>query len=94
MTEQPKRRPCQVATNGLYLVIDESARKPDGGWRHRCGTDVAPKQVSHPVHDGPFPLSGSGEVRVETVPFCPTCEEEPSPFGLPIVPAESRRRWH
>ncbi|HRY52252.1 MAG TPA: hypothetical protein P5089_00155 [Candidatus Portnoybacteria bacterium] len=46
-----------------------------------CGTEVLAAQILHPIHDGPFPLSGSGRVRTEMAPFCPKCETKPSSSG-------------
>ena len=46
-----------------------------------CGSDIISAQVAHPIHDGPFPLSGSGRCNYETVPYCPKCEGEPSFHG-------------
>ena len=46
-----------------------------------CGTTILTAIVTHPVHDGPFPLSGSGRCRNEEVPYCPKCEEKPSSSG-------------
>ena len=52
-----------------------------------CDGNVMGANVHHSVHDGPFPLSGSGEVKSETVPYCPNCEEKPNPYGMPIDPS-------
>lgn len=75
-----------------YPILNESTRSImfDGTaeWKHdKCGTVLMGAQVAHPIHDGPFPLSGSGQVRLETVPYCPTCEEKPSYHGRPITRA-------
>lgn len=66
-----------------YPVLDES-QLVAGDWIHSCGTVLLGARVHHSVHDGPFPLSGHGEVRVEIVPYCPTCQPTPSPNGSPI----------
>jgi hypothetical protein len=66
-----------------YAVLDESV-EVNGEWLHRCGTVLASQVVSHPIHDGPFPLSGSGQVYRETVPYCPKCHAKPAPHGAPI----------
>lgn len=50
----------------------------------QCGGEVLAAKVAHPVHDGLFPLSGSGECRYETVPYCPRCEVKPAFHGAPI----------
>lgn len=52
----------------------------------KCGTVLLGVRVHHPIHDGPFPLSGSGQVQIEVVPYCPTCQEKPSEYGNPIRP--------
>lgn len=69
--------------NEVYPVIEESARTRDGKeWVHKpCGTILLGKTVHLSVRDGLFPLSGTGEVVRETVPYCPTCETEPSSHG-------------
>jgi len=46
-----------------------------------CGSEIQGTTVYHPIHDGPFPLSGSGKVYKECVPYCPKCEEEPNSSG-------------
>lgn len=51
-----------------------------------CGATIMAVHVAHPVHDGPFPGSGSGEVVTEEVGYCPNCEKKPSPYGAPITP--------
>ena len=88
-----------------WAVIYGAIPDPEQNWKYyimpdfsyacwECGSDIHSKQVTHPVHDGPFPLSGSGEVHNETVPYCPKCEKEPSSSGLPIKesPADIRER--
>jgi hypothetical protein len=68
-----------------YPVLAESTRQAAGGWVHdKCGTELLGAKVYHPIHDGPFPLSGSGRVEIETVPYCPTCQEKPKEQGAPI----------
>jgi hypothetical protein len=49
-----------------------------------CGEKIMAAEVAHSIHDGPFPLSGSGRVQYEAVPYCPKCEKEPSFHGMPI----------
>lgn len=54
-------------------------------WTHTaCGTELLSVSIYHPIYDGLFPLSGSGDVHIERVPYCPTCEEKPSYRGAPI----------
>ncbi len=76
----------------IWLVLAESKGKEGKGFTHNCGTPIQGKSVAHPIHDGPFPLSGFGQVHYETVPFCAKCETEPDFHGLPIDhdPVEKR----
>lgn len=68
-----------------YLILDECTRHENGEYTHNvCGTKIMTVNVRHPVHDGPFPLSGSGEVDLELVPYCPNCQERPSEQGAPV----------
>ncbi|MDD2678685.1 MAG: hypothetical protein PHT91_00710 [Candidatus Nanoarchaeia archaeon] len=46
-----------------------------------CGSEILGARVAHPVHNGPFPLSGSGQCRYEDVPYCPKCEKKPNGHG-------------
>lgn len=68
----------------IWLVLAESKGKEGVGFKHKCGTEIQGARVAHPIHDGPFALSGGGECHYEIVPFCPTCETEPSFHGSPI----------
>ena len=57
-------------------------RKPNDTYRcGDCGRPVFPAEVIHPVHDGLFPLSGSGRTETENVPYCVECEDKPSVDG-------------
>ena len=49
-----------------------------------CNSEIIVAKVAHPIHDGPFPLSGSGKCEYEQVPYCPKCEEKPSYSGMLI----------
>lgn len=50
-----------------------------------CKGTIMAVTVLHPVWDGPFPCSGSGQVkRGDDLPYCPKCEVEPSSSGAPI----------
>jgi hypothetical protein len=61
-------------------------QKADGDFVCRdCGADIMGAQVAHAIHDGPFPLSGSGRCEYETVPYCPKCDPLPSFHGTPIT---------
>lgn len=50
-----------------------------------CGSEIVAAQIAHPIWDGPFPCSGSGQCNYESVPYCPKCEEKPSFHGFPIT---------
>ncbi len=68
----------------IWLVLAESKGKEGVGFKHKCGAEIQGKRVTHPIHDGPFPLSGFGRVHTETIPFCSECEIEPNSSGAPI----------
>ena len=77
-----KRAPGGISRgSGNWIVAEESKRVEDG-YVHSCGTYLQGKNVYLTVRDGNFLLSGSGEVRNETVPFCPKCEREPNAHGI------------
>jgi hypothetical protein len=67
-----------------YPVLAESTRTEDGGWLHKCGTVLLGAHVAHSVWDKRFVCAGFGDVEYETVPYCPTCEVAPPPFGTPV----------
>jgi hypothetical protein len=50
-----------------------------------CSSEILAARVAHPIHDGPFPMSGSGKCHYESVPYCPKCEEVPNFHGSPIT---------
>jgi hypothetical protein len=50
-----------------------------------CHSPIRSARVAHPIHDGPFPLSGFGRCEYEIVPYCPRCETEPSSKGSCIT---------
>lgn len=50
-----------------------------------CGAVIQGVSVAHPIHDGPFPLSGSGECQYSTEGYCPNCDKKPSFHGDPIT---------
>ena len=52
----------------------------------KCESEILVAEISHPVHDGPFPLSGSGKVYREQMPYCPICETIPNSNGKFITP--------
>jgi len=47
----------------------------------KCGEGIKAVKRAHPIHDGPFPLSGYGQCEYEPIPYCPKCEEKPSESG-------------
>ncbi len=49
-----------------------------------CKTDILCITVIFPIHDGPFPMSGSGKTTIQNFSYCPKCEEKPEIHGLPI----------
>lgn len=62
----------------------------DGEWYcKKCHAIVMSINSIVSIHDGPFPLSGSGKTAEVGVPYCPECEEEPEPYRLPL-----RVEWH
>lgn len=84
-----KRQGGQLTEDGEWLVLTESEMLTEEGgglkgWKHSCGETVMVARVHRPVWDGPFKGSGSGQVRVELVPYCPKCEVEPNWSGPPI----------
>ena len=86
MSEQ-KRQSGQITEKDgkkVWLVLSESEGKPGVGFRHKCGTEIMAAKVAHPIWDGPFPCSGSGQCHYETVPYCPECETAPNFNGAPI----------
>ena len=49
-----------------------------------CNSDILAVTVIFSIHDGPFPLSGSGKTVRQQFPYCPNCESKPEFHGLPI----------
>ncbi len=74
------RRP---GSEKLYLRIDNGLECTG------CGSEVAAAKVIRAIWDGLFPCSGSGQTMQSTVPYCPGCEEKPSPYGLPITVSDT-----
>ena len=87
-------------------VVDYGAiPDPDEGWKYyrlpdrnyacwTCNSGILVKTVSNSVHDGLFPLSGSGEVRRQQVPYCPICDSEPKDGIITESIAESLVNEH
>ena len=59
-------------------------KKEDSYICTKCNTEILGARVAHAIHDGPFPMSGSGRCHYETVPYCPKCEEKPNFHGSPV----------
>lgn len=76
-----KRYPGELTDKRLWLVLTESKGKEGVGFTHICGTVIEGVTVYLTVRDGLFPLSGSGDVKREVVPYCPNCEYEPQGSG-------------
>jgi len=74
----------KINTNFVYYTTSEG--KDENYACFNCDETVMGAKVAHPVHDGPFKGSGSGRCEYETVPYCPTCEDEPSFDGTAINP--------
>ena len=67
----------------IYKIIEEDGEIKE--YRcNDCDSEIRATTVAHSIHDGPFPLSGSGRVTNEQVPYCPTCDEKPNFHGSPI----------
>ena len=85
-----KRAPGGISReSGNWTVVEESRHVKDG-YLHSCGTYLMGKGLRLTVRDGIFPLSGSGETRPETVPYCLKCEKEPTygyitPGGVIVI---------
>ncbi|MBN2420840.1 hypothetical protein JXB27_01020 [Candidatus Woesearchaeota archaeon] len=68
----------------VYKIVEENDK---GEQKYKCATcdsDIKGATVAHPIWDGPFPMSGSGQCHYEQVPYCPKCEQIPSSSGTPI----------
>ena len=61
-------------------------QKSDGYSCLDCNVGIMAVERIHSIHDGLFPLSGSGKVEREQIPYCPKCEEKPSTHGKFITP--------
>lgn len=68
-----------------YPVLAKSIFDEDtSAWIHSCGATLAEAIVNHSVHLKALPLAGTGEVKRERVPYCPSCGEAPNPYGPPV----------
>lgn len=50
-----------------------------------CDSDILATTVIFSIHDGPFPMSGSGKTFKQHFPYCPKCESRPDIHGIPIT---------
>lgn len=84
-----KRLGGQIVKNkaggDIWLVCSESTPIMEGdqliGYKHSCGEQLLGFIDYRPIWDGPFPMSGGGEVRREHTPYCPKCEDKPHSLG-------------
>jgi hypothetical protein len=49
-----------------------------------CNSEILCDEFIFSIHDGPFPLSGSGKTIKQVFPYCPKCEGPPEFSPLPI----------
>lgn len=74
-----KRIPGLLTPDGKWFVlVRESTGSSAKGYTHQCGEEILAKSVPCSIHDGPFPLTGHGEVQMVVVPYCLKCEREPA----------------
>lgn len=64
--------------------LDNYIKDGDGARCKECNAVILGAEVTHSIHLRELPGSGFGEVQVEIVPYCPNCDEKPSPYGAPI----------
>lgn len=72
----------KIGSKVAYKTTDNG----ENWWCNECGSEIRCVEQTRPIHDGPFPLSGSGRVHIEQVPYCPKCETIPETRGVPITP--------
>lgn len=76
-----------------YEVLSKSVF--DGStsrWIHECGATIAVADVIHQLRYRRMPLAGDGRVQHEQVPYCPSCETEPSSDGAIIYIEDEEER--
>ena len=79
---------------GSYPVLESSVFDEETStWLHECGSVITTAEINHPIwfKHGPGPTAGTGKVKVENRPFCPTCQEEPKPSGTPLYAEDLER---
>ena len=87
LTGSPKPERCPIPTDteprvpALSAPLAESTHDAEAGeWVHdKCSTVLMGARVAHPIHDGLFPLSGGGDVEMES-PLLPEVREASRPF--------------
>ncbi len=58
----------------------------------KCGGVRLVETVYDSIHDGPFPLSGSGKTIARDVEYCPKCDPKPRGGILKQDPSEAKER--
>jgi hypothetical protein len=71
-------------SDGQRVLEESTWNDEEQQWTHRCGAIVLGAKVYHSIYDSPLPLTGSGQVHVEMVPYCPACDTPPRQAGTPI----------
>lgn len=87
------RTPASNSLVERYSVLFDSVY--DGGksvWVHGCGSILAAGEVVHQVRYKDMPLAGSGNVQVETVPYCSSCQEAPDKNGEDVYVEDVDKR--
>ena len=67
--------------------LDNYIKDGNGARCRTCDAEILAATVTHSIHlpGGALGgMAGFGEVQTERVPYCPNCEEKPSPYGAPI----------
>mgnify|MGYP001166157320 CR=1 FL=1 len=68
-----------------YSVLGKSVFDDENNqWVHECGATLACAKKMHSVHSKWISGAGSGQVQVETAPYCPCCEKKPNSYGKPV----------
>ncbi len=92
-------RPMVAKRDGMEFLKKKDSNlvyiKIEGGYVCvDCNSEILGGTIAHPIHDGPFPLSGSGKCHYEKEPYCPSCETEPNCSGMSIdIPFEQSQMY-
>ena len=70
--------------SNIYKIISEDDQGKFFAECSECESKIISETIAHSIHDGPFPLSGSGKCRYEKIPYCSNCEEKPHYHGNSI----------